>query len=642
MSGSATERRHLTGGQLGIWQAQQLDLDNPIYSIGEYLEIQGDLDLDLFELALRRTIGEVETFHLRFSGDGNSLRQHVEVSDRWPLHMIDVSSSADPRGTAEEWMWADMRRPVDLREGALFTQAVFRAAPDRFFWYHRAHHIVADGFTASIIVCRVAEVYASLVADSSPEDGALAPLSVLLDADASYRASEDLELDREFWAGTFPDRPESVSLSGQRPTLTPHALIQHLKDVGAEDAAGLRAAARRLRTSFSGLVISAAAAFLHRVTGAQDIVLGIPVLGRTGSEQRGIPGMMANILPIRLAVRPGMRLEELVRQVSTTVRQALPHQRYRYEDIVRDLKLAGRGNLAGLLVNVMSFDYDVKFGDCSVRAHGLCGPHFNDFSISVYDRYADGHIEIASEANPDLYTEESAAENANRFRSVLHWVANASPRDPIARVDVLSAVERDRIVGEWNDTVREVPAGTLPELFAAQVGRTPGAVAVVAGGVELSYAELNGRVDRLARLLVLRGVGPESLVGVVMDRSADLVVVLLAVLKAGGAYVPIDPDYPAERIGYMLDDARPVLVVASGVTRHHIPVSADALPLLVVDAPETVARLSEPDDAEPAGPGVGLSSSHPAYVIYTSGSTGRPKGVVVPHGALVNYVARCW
>ncbi|MEU8812913.1 amino acid adenylation domain-containing protein, partial [Streptomyces violaceoruber] len=196
--------------------------------------------------------------------------------------------------------------------------------------------------------------------------------------------------------------------------------------------------------------------------------------------------------------------------------------------------------------------------------------------------------------------------------------------------DILDAEERLRVVSGWNDTAVEVAPATLPELFAGQVVRTPEAVALVADGVEVSYRELDARVNRLARLLMSRGVGPESLVGVCLERGADLVVAVLAVLKAGGAYVPLDPEYPAGRLGSMIEDAAPAVVLASQASVGCLPEGMAVL----VDAAETAVELAELSaDTVPLD---GLLPGHPAYVIFTSGSTGRPKGVVVSHAGVVN------
>ncbi|HEV3381207.1 MAG TPA: amino acid adenylation domain-containing protein, partial [Trebonia sp.] len=632
-------------GQYGIYQAQQLEPDNAIYNIGEYLDIQGELDLGIFESALRHVVIEAEAMRLRFAGDGNSLRQYVSACDDWTLHVVDLAQEADPRAAAQRWMRADMGRAVDLRADTLFTYAVLRLGEDSFRWYQRCHHVAADGFSGSILTVRVAEIYNALLERKDFAGNALPPLSVLLDADASYRASADFAADRDYWNTVLSAAPEAVSISGGRPAGTPRSLTRHMEVIPSAASARLRAAARGLRTSLSGLAIVAAAAYLYRRTGAEDMVIGVPVLGRTSSAQRRIPAMTANILPIRLAVKPGMSLRELAGHVTAQVREGLRHQRYRYEDMLRDLRVIGRQGLFSLVITAMPFDYDIRLGDCSVRAHPLGGFHFNDLSISVYDRASDGSIEIAFDGNPELYSAAANAANANRFRGALDWIAGASPDERLGRLPIVRGTEREQVLRTWNATARPVPVTTLPALFAAQARRTPDSVAVQDAASALTYAELDAASNRLARLLAERGVGPESLVAVCQERSAELIVTLLAVLKAGGAYLPIDTDYPAARVADMLRDAQPALMVTSWGTRPELRDLAGwaGLDQLVVDNAAVARQLRRLDgsslaDAERAGP---LLPSHPAYVIYTSGSTGRPKGVVIPHSALVNYVVRC-
>ena len=216
-----------------------------------------------------------------------------------------------------------------------------------------------------------------------------------------------------------------------------------------------------------------------------------------------------------------------------------------------------------------------------------------------------------------------------RFVKLLEGMV-AAPERPAGRIECLLPEERARVLEEWNATARELPEGTLVDLFEEQVRRTPEAAAVECDGEVVGYGELNGRANRLARLLVERGVGPEVLVGLALPRSVEMVVGLLGVLKAGGAYVPLDPEQPAERIGLMLEDARPLLVLATSATAERLPAGS---PVLLLDDPGVVAALAGRPAADPADAGrdLGLRLDHPAYVIYTSGSTGRPKGVVVSH-----------
>ncbi|MGW3572564.1 AMP-binding protein, partial [Streptomyces sp. NPDC000941] len=242
----------------------------------------------------------------------------------------------------------------------------------------------------------------------------------------------------------------------------------------------------------------------------------------------------------------------------------------------------------------------------------------------------------------DLFDRATVEALAGRFVRVLEAVA-ADPDMPVGRVDVLGETERQQVLVDWNNTAHPVPDAVLPELFEAQVARTPDAVAVVCEGEKLTYGELNVRANRLARHLIGQGVGPERLVAVALPRSAELLVALLAVMKSGAAYVPVDPELPAQRISYMLQDAAPMVLVTDTTTAT-TTATLDGLDCLsvAVDAPETAAQIAaqpgtDVRDTDRTG---ALLPGHPVYVIYTSGSTGRPKGVVIPHRALVNYLTR--
>ena len=644
MSEPGIEYLKLTTGQLGVWRDQELDLDNPLYNVGEYLEIRGDLDVGRFEAALRHVVREVEAFHLRFAGDDPEPRQHVAVSDDWPLHVVDVSTAADPRSAAEEWMRADVRRPVDLREGPVFRQALFLVAPGISFWYQIAHHIVFDAYSAAKIFTRVAQVYTAMQEGHQPPPREFGSFSALPYAEMAYRESIDFSRDQQFWRGVLAGFPEVPSISGRPVLRRSRVPLRYTGHIRSSDVADLKASAWRLGTSLGGLVAAAAAICLHRLTGTDDAVLGLPVTGRIGGQAHGIPGMMTNTVPIRLAVGRETTVAELVRRVTDMTAAGLRHQRYPYAEILRDLRLVDGGTPFGLLVNVMSFYSDIRFGDCPAVPHNISNGSPADLEITLYNRPVEGGgLLFTVDANSNLYDESSCAEIARRFRRILAWLAVASASNTVSRADLLEEAERRQVLVDWNATALDVPQVVLPELFAAQVHRAPDAIALVREQSCLSYAALDERADRLAHLLRARGAGPESVVAVVMERSAALITALLAVMKAGAAYLPVDPDYPAERIAFMLRDARPAIILASPATAPDIP---GAGMVLVADDAAIAAELAAvgevpPPDAMPGGvtPPRRTLPTHPAYVIYTSGSTGTPKGVVISHTGLASMAA---
>ncbi|MEU0088773.1 condensation domain-containing protein, partial [Streptomyces sp. NPDC006274] len=619
----------LTAAQSGIWFAQQLDAENPVYNAGEYLEIHGALDRGLFEAALRRVVDEMDNLRARFTETPDGPRQVIEQDLRWELLTVDVSAEADPRAAAEAWMRADMARPQDTSAGPLFLFVLFRAADDRWFWLHRYHHLLVDGFTVALVARRTAEIYTALTTgEESPNP--FGPLDELVRQDAAYRESERFTTDRDYWLRRLADRPEPVSLSAKEPSAA-RGLLRRTARLDAGVAEKLREASREAGVPWPCLVTAVVAVYLHRLTGAEEVVLGLPVTTRLGGAARSLPGMVSNVLPLRVPVAGHSTLEDVLTQVAREMRGAMKHQRYRYEDLRRDLQLLGADRrLTGPQVNIMMFDYDLRFGELPATVHNLCIGPADDLSVIVYDRTDGKGLQIDFDANPDLYTGAELDAHLARFRAFLTALADAPADLPLGRVDVLTGEERALVAPAAAAPAEQSPA-TLVEVFEDQVARTPDAVALSYGDVSLTYQELNERSNRLARLLRARGVAPEQYVAIALPRGADLIVGLLAVVKSGAAYVPMDPDYPADRLSYMVADAHPVVVITDS-SADLSAVDTAGVPRLVLDLPEVVAELAALDGDDL---GVDIASSHPAYVIYTSGSTGRPKGVVVPHSNVV-------
>ncbi|WP_166243333.1 amino acid adenylation domain-containing protein [Paenibacillus turpanensis] len=653
MATAQAVRWRLSGAQAGIWFAQQLDPGNPIFNAAEYIEIDGPLDAVRFEQALRQTIQETEALRIRFGEDAEGPWQTVEEeAPEWTLHRIDVSSEADPLEAAQAWMRRDMAKPVDLTRDPLFTEALLQVTPSRYLWYQRIHHAVMDGFGFALIAQRVAKIYTALVDNRALEKGGFGSLERVLQEDEAYRASEKYEQDRRFWLDRFEDRPEVVSLAERAPR-TSETFIRRSGHLLPQAAPRLEELAKSAAGSWHDAVIAAIAIYLHRITGSQDIVLGLPMMGRMGSAAINVPGMVMNIVPLRLTVRADMTVAELIGHIAGEVREAKRRQKYRHEEMRRDLKLLGDNQrLFGPMVNIMPFDYGLTFAGYRGVSHNLSAGPVDDLSINVHDRQDGKGIRIDVDANPEAYSGEVTAAHQSRLLRLLDSLSGAAPSAYVSELELILPEERELVLTGWNDTRRTLPNVTVPRLFEAQAARTPNAPAVLWQDQTFSYAKLNKRANQLAHLLQKQGVGPESLVALALPRSPELIVGMLAVLKCGAAYVPLDLDYPADRIAYMIEDAKPVCVLTAARLSARLsevlsllPAGDAVPPQWAVDAPDTVDALAaSPQNnlrVSEAEAGRAMNRSEllrPAYVIYTSGSTGKPKGVVVAMEGLVNFL----
>ncbi|WP_396454331.1 amino acid adenylation domain-containing protein, partial [Actinomadura sp.] len=628
----STEYVPLSAAQQSVWYAQQLAPETPIH-IAQYIEIEGPVDHELFDRVARIAAHEAPAMNARLAEEDGVPRQILDPDASVSIPLVDLSGEPDPDAASRAWMRERMSAPLPLDGDRLFHTALLRLAPDLHRWFLRAHHTILDAYSGLLISRRAAEIYTLLAGGGEYVPAERGDYRALLAAEEEYRRSEKFERDRAYWTERFADKPVAVSLSDEMAEPTSDYLSR-ITVVPPEQTAALAAGARRLRTATQGLAIAATAAYVARMTGTEDVILGLAVSGRTSQTALETPAMLSTVLPLRVAVRPDMTVEQLVRTVTRASARVLRHQRYRREDLLRDLKLLGeRRRLYGPVINIMAFDYRFDFAGLPARTHAITTGPIDDLSINVYDNFDGNGVRIDFEAHPDLYTEDEVSAHQDRYVRFLRALGDADPATPLRDVELLDAAERSRVLDEWNDTAMPVEPAVVPELFEAQAARTPGAPAVTGpGGAVLTYRELDERANRLARHLIARGAGPEDFVALALPRDENLVVAALAVLKAGAAYQPIDLAYPPDRIAYMLEDAAPACVITTsgaGLPGTTPRVELDALDL----SGESAEAPADADRVRPLRPG------NAAYVIYTSGSTGRPKGVVVSHAGAVDLCA---
>ncbi|MBO1334088.1 non-ribosomal peptide synthetase [Streptomyces sp. VRA16 Mangrove soil] len=592
-------RLPLSPAQQGIWFAHQLDPSGQRYNCGEHIDIRGDLDPEVLRQAWVRLCAETEVLRVSSIGEEDGeLRQYVAAASYEPPPLMDMSGFPDPEEAARTWMYADLAHSMDLEKGPLSHAVVFRLGPERLFFYYRIHHILVDAYAVHLLRGRLAEL-----CGAQPGPAGFEPLRTLLDEEAGYRASPEFEADRRYWTERFADRPEPVLLPGVPPVGERPLRLRLEHPVAAAGRTALEAAAQTVGTTWQTLLVAATAAYVSRLTGRTDVTLGLPVSGRRGPRSRRVPAMATGTVALRLDVPSGASLADLVPVVTAEVGAALRHERYRHEDLCRELGLTGReGGLLGTLVNFMPYERTLDFHGATGHVTNLASGPAPDLSVAVSGRADGSPGALLFDASPELHDAEGLALHAARLAAFVQQAA-AAPHTPVGALGLLAPYERATLLPERVPALGE--GVDVPGLVAARPADAP---ALECGATTLTYGELNARADALAARLRERGAGPGTSVALLMPRTVSLVVAMLACLRVGAAYLPIDPGYPQERIDHLLTDAAPVCVLTEegGAAAGHAGTFA---------APD-------PDTA--------------AYVIYTSGSTGLPKGVVIAHGGLTN------
>ncbi|MFI6865592.1 amino acid adenylation domain-containing protein [Nocardia sp. NPDC050406] len=621
----------LSPAQSALWYAQRIRPDVPL-TIAQYVEIHGDLDVGRLLYAIERFGSETQVGHVRLIEIDGVPHQVVDPTWRPGWARIDLREEADPRAAALAWMNEHASSPIDIEHDPLTINVVLRTGDSDYIWYTRGHHIVIDGYGAMNATTRTAEIYSALENQTEPAVSRATPLATIYADEIKYRDTSRFVKDGDYWR-------EQLEGVGDPITLAAAGSVPPVADAGRRTAAAVlapgleeavQATATALDTNSSTLFVAALACYVRGVTGTQDVVLSLPVSARTTVALRRSAGVVSNVVPIRIRFGDTSTLADTVRAVELQITGALRHQRYRSDDIRRDCGYSrdARG-FFGPMVNIMLFHSELNFGSLVGSLNVLSTGPVEDLSVNLYNG-AGGRIHIDFEANPRLYGPAELTTHHGRFLDFLDRFLTAEPQTSVATLPVLTDDERDRVLREWNSTQVARQEGTLAGLFADRAAMCPNRVALDFEGETLTYSAFDERANRLARELITRGAGPDTVVGLAIRRSLDLLVGMYAIIKAGAAYLPIDPDHPAERIGQILEQANPLCVLTAARDDLDLPTEAR----FDIDTADLSAHSPRPvADADRRAT---LKAEHLAYVIFTSGSTGRPKGVGVSHAAIVN------
>ncbi|WP_280419908.1 amino acid adenylation domain-containing protein, partial [Nocardia carnea] len=625
----------LSAAQRGIWFAQQVVGATPI-SIAQYVEFTGVVDIGALAQAVRRAGREFGTGNVRLIETGGVPTQVVDQTSDVRIELVDLRDEPDSARAAHAWMRAEYSAPLNLYADRLMRVALLRLGAECWFLYSRMHHLIIDGAGAMTMMQRTSEIYDALVEGRDVPAARVAALEEIVADDTAYRNSSRMETDREFWATHLAALTEPVTLAGRSAAVDAHPIVIS-SELASTTAELLAEMASGESTSIAPIVVAAFAAYLGAMTGAPEVTLGLPVSGRTTATLRRSGGMVANVVPLRLGRNPGMTVGELVTATQRELTGALRRQRYRQEDILRDLgHTMDIAASFGPTVNLMMFDNRIHLGPVVGRLHVLTSGLIDDLFVNVYPGIGGRSTHLDFQANPNIYSEAELAAHHHRFLSFLHSFLSAGATTPLSRIPVTSAIERETLVPVRG--AASVAPHTLPDILSTAVAVAPDATAVVSGGHTMTYAELDAWSNRLARVLVRRGIGREQFVVLGLTRSLESVVALWAVAKTGAALLPVDPNHPVDRIEHMLSDSRAPI----GLTVHEIGERLpDGVDWLVLDDLDTVRRMmtvadSAVTEAERGGP---ITVDQLAYLIYTSGSTGKPKAVQVNHRGLANFVA---
>ncbi|HVS00968.1 MAG TPA: amino acid adenylation domain-containing protein, partial [Thermoanaerobaculia bacterium] len=622
----------LSFAQQRLWFIDQLQPGSPLYNLSAALRVEGPLDPGVLALALGSIVRRHEALRTVFAAPEGKAVQVIQPPAPFILPLVDLSGLSEPARETAALVLAmeEASRPFDLSDDPMLRGLLLRLAPEDHAVALTVHHVASDGWSMGVLVREMGALYAAL---SQGRPSPLLELPVQYADFAAWQRSwlegEVLENEIDWWrsqlAGLPPllelptDRPRPATQSfrgANRPMRLPAELVRRAEVLGRSEGA----------TLFM-MLLAAFQTLLARTSGQDDLAVGSPVAGRNRVETEGLIGFFVNTLVLRGGLAGTPTFRELIGRARETALAAYLHQDVPFEKLVEELaperSLAHAPLFQVMLILQNAPDASLQIESLRLRPVNVEGTTSKfDLTLSLEEQGGGllGTVEYAT----DLYDAATVDRLMARFELLLAGMVEA-PERPVEELGLLTETEALQLRA-WNETDIAYPLDRpLHAWIEDQVRRTPDAVALAFETEMLTYAELDRQADLLARRLQARGCRPESRVGVLLERSCELLISLLGILKAGAAYVPLDPDHPADRLAFQDRDAGLRLILTRDGLADRLPGAEDRFLFLESDAPVDGDLVEVPVDPD-----------NPAYVLYTSGSTGRPKGAVISHRAIAN------
>jgi amino acid adenylation domain-containing protein len=629
----------LSFAQQRLWFLEQFDKGDAVYNVPIILRLTGGLDVPALEQSFKEIVRRHEVLRTNFvSKDGWAVQQ-INTPDLPPPPVIDLSEIADGDRLSQALLLAKAESITrfDLANDPLLRIKLLRLSEGDHVLVVVIHHIISDGWSMGILTRELAALYDACRFDApSPLQDLAIQYADFACWQREWLQGEVLDEQLTYWKQQLGGELPVLQLPADRPR--PAIQSQAGKMLPLELSEGLtgdlKSLARRQGATLFMTMLAAYKALLYRYTEQEDILVGTPIANRNKAEIEPLIGFFVNTLVMRTDLSGNPSFSDLIKREREVSLAAYAHQDLPFELLVEHLHPDRRISHSPLF-QVFFVLQNAPMGTFSFG--GLKTSVLNvERTVATFDLTL-GMVEQgekfvgAFEYNTDLFDDVTIERLAGNFERLLQNVVNESQR-PVASLTLMSESEKQQLIFEWNDTKSDYPeAETTHELFERQVERTPDAIAIVSDGGRMSYRELNLRANRLAHFIARRRTGPGPLVGICLERSPEMIIGLLAILKSGAAYLPLDPAYPKERLAFLLDDAKPGLLITDRRLAEALPLCPAEI--ICLDADRIAIRSEGADN-----PRNGAYRGSLAYVIYTSGSTGRPKGVMICHRALCNHL----
>ncbi|UOX98968.1 amino acid adenylation domain-containing protein (plasmid) [Bacillus cereus] len=620
-------KHSLTHPQKRVWYNEQIYPNTSMYNIGGMVLINGEINFTILEKAIQLFIKKNDGLRLRIFQQHREPHQYISPFEPTPIRLIDFSNHHNPSLEARKWAQDEFQKQIPLEGGPLFEFVLLKISNVESSYFVKFHHIIADGWTIQLMTSQIIDFYSKLKNDEHINDTVESTYLSYLQAEEKYLESPRYVKNKNYWNEKFMNLPDfflsktSHSLEGKRKIF----LIEKEKSVA------LQCFIQKHRISMNTLFSTFMLIYIHKMYDQSDIIIGSPVLNRSGVLEKKIVGMFTSTMPLRLNVDEDESVLSFIKRVNHEIKQCLFHQRYPYNLLVKDLQLTSKG-YDGLFQYSVNY-YNTKLKN-TIDGFSLENVEFYSgyqaYSLQlVIKEWADEGLEIQYDYKVADFEEDQINCMHERFLALIEQVLRNEDQS-IKELSLLSDDEQKFMLEKFNNTAVVYPKEkTIQELFEEQVKQTPEKIAIQHADRSMTYLELNKKSNQLARKLREKGVKNGQVVGILAKHSLEIVIAIWGVIKAGGTYLPIDPSYPEDRIRYILNDSGTTLLLTDYTNEGNLEYLGEKINICD-------QKLYEGDNAN-----LNLvnAPNDPIYIIYTSGTTGNPKGTVITQCGLVNYIS---
>ncbi|MES0491558.1 MAG: amino acid adenylation domain-containing protein [Leptospirales bacterium] len=643
----------------------------PIYNIGAWLKIEGEINTEVFKDATCKVIEANDSLHIVFRKHNILPLQEFQKPKKFNYNFIDFSNSPDPESHTHQYMHTEFVRPFALYDNHLYRYSLVKTSDTCYYFLTVQHHIIMDGFSNSLVFLQTGDLYRKLTNLENIDDELTKRPSYkkFITEEIQYLKSEKFSKSQEFWKNEFTTLPQRVIQQNHEEPGSAESFRGSVFSypLSLEQYNRWREFSSSQNCTPYHLFVAALYIYFQRTNPAHNFVFGAPAKNRPGATAKITTGLFTNITPVKLNGDLNQTTEDLLANIVRKLRSTYRYQRYPIGEInkITGIRKSGYDQLFDIVVSYENFDVDANFNNGPVEVQTLNNGYVrNSLSLAIKEYHVKQGPKIEMAFNKGAFTQPEMDELIERLKFIIDQMVIA-PGSKLNDFELVPKEEKQKILnfGNLNDqkinltdekqTVDQTHFQSCFHLFENIVEKNPESLAAICQGVSVTYYELNKKANRLAHYLSSLGIQTETFVGIHMDRSLDMLISILAVLKSGAAYVPLDPSYPIERIDFMIADSQAALILtqlkykerfAGASKKENIQNSGNQQKYIYIDDYNGAPPWADQSEENPSSGHVETASKlnlpeTPVYIIYTSGSTGKPKGVVNLHRGLSNLVA---